>query len=263
MAGPGGYCGVAYTAPEVGAKAPGGRIASRQEPVTQADRPDPMLELIVKTLLAYMLGSVNGALVVGRLYGGVDIRQLGSGNAGGTNALRTQGKMFALFTVIIDVGKGFVPAWLLPGLAIPWIAAGPALAGQASADLAWGPAAYGAAAVLGHCYPLWHGFKGGKGAATMLGVYLALAPLCLLPILLTWAAVFLLFGYVGLATMAAAFAAPLYLLLSRGAGTPAPLLTFALGCALFVMFTHRSNIRRMRAGTESRMHKALWPGRGD
>jgi glycerol-3-phosphate acyltransferase PlsY len=210
-----------------------------------------MLELALKTMLAYLLGSVNGALVIGRLYGGVDIRSQGSGNAGGTNALRTQGKVFALLTVLIDVGKGFLPVWILPGLNLPGIGTSPGL------DLGWGPALYGAAAVAGHCYPIWHGFKGGKGAATMLGVYLAYAPILLLPILLTWGAMFLLSGYVGLATMASGFAAPVYLLLSGGRTSQAPLLSFAFACALFIVFTHRSNIKRMIDGSESRMRKGL------
>jgi glycerol-3-phosphate acyltransferase PlsY len=216
-----------------------------------------MLELALKAVFAYMLGSVNGALVVGRLYGGVDIRRQGSGNAGGTNALRTQGKLFALLTVLIDVGKGFLPVWVLPGLGLPGIDADPGL------DLAWGPAVYGAAAVAGHCYPLWHGFKGGKGAATMLGVYLAYAPVVLVPVLLAWIAFFLLSGYVGLATMAAGFAAPVYLLVSQGQAVAVPLVSFSITCAVFIVFTHRSNIKRMLDGTESRMRRGLLSRRGN
>ncbi|MDH3400897.1 MAG: glycerol-3-phosphate 1-O-acyltransferase PlsY [Chromatiales bacterium] len=203
-----------------------------------------MLELVIKALLAYMLGSINGALLVGRLYGGVDIRKTGSGNAGGTNAFRTQGVVFALNTVIIDVGKGFLPAWILPGLLLPGLASTPEL------DLAIGPALYGAAAVLGHCYPLWHGFRGGKGAATMIGAYIALAPILLLPVLLAWVVVLLLFGYVGIATIGAGLAAPVYMLVVGLQDSQIPLFVFTATCAVFLVFTHRSNIQRLREGTE-------------
>ena len=206
-----------------------------------------MLELLIKTLLAYMLGSVNGALVVGRISGGVDIRKSGSGNAGGTNALRSQGPVFAFFTVLIDIGKGFLPVWLLPGLALPF------LASSQQHDLIFGPALYAAAAVLGHCYPLWHGFRGGKGAATMIGAYIALAPILLVPVLLGWLAGLLLFGYVSVATMIAGFSAPIYLLLHGLNNSQAPLFFFSGACAVFLVYTHRSNIQRLRSGTENRM----------
>lgn len=206
-----------------------------------------MLELVIKALLAYMLGSMNGALVVGRIFGGVDIRKSGSGNAGGTNALRSQGPVFAFFTVLIDIGKGFLPVWLLPGLALPF------LTGNQQPDLIFGPALYAAAAVFGHCYPLWHGFRGGKGAATMVGAYIALAPVLLAPVLLGWLAGVLLFGYVSVATMIAGFAAPVYLLLQGLNNNQAPLFFFSGACAMFLLFTHRSNIQRLRTGTESRM----------
>lgn len=203
-----------------------------------------MVEILLKTALAYMLGSVNGSLAVGRLYGGVDIRKTGSGNAGGTNALRSQGPLFALMAVIVDVGKGYLSAALLPGLALPGIASAGAV------DLDVGPALYGAAAVFGHCYPLWHGFRGGKGAATMIGAYIALLPFILVPILGTWVVTVLLFGYVGLATMAAGLAAPMYLVWRGQVAGDIPLFCYAAGCALFLVFTHRSNIRRLQDGTE-------------
>jgi len=78
-----------------------------------------MLELGLKVFISYLIGSLNGSLIIGRMFGGVDIRRVGSGNAGGTNALRTQGKMFAFWVILIDVGKGSLPTWLLPGLALP------------------------------------------------------------------------------------------------------------------------------------------------
>jgi acyl phosphate:glycerol-3-phosphate acyltransferase len=207
-----------------------------------------MLELAVKTLLAYLLGAVMGALVLGRLRG-VDIRTLGSGNAGGTNALRTQGKVFGAGVFIIDVAKGVIAVTLLPPLDLPGIGI--------DADLSrdWLAAACGAAAAFGHVYPVWFEFRGGKGAATVAGVIAAMAPWLLVPMLLVWIAVLTMTGYVGLSTMCAGLAA----VACAGWRAPqnTPLLVFTLAMAAFVIFTHRSNVQRMRAGTESRVTR-LW-----
>ncbi len=211
-----------------------------------------MLELGVKTLLAYLLGSLMGALLVGRLKG-VDIRTQGSGNAGGTNALRTQGKAFALGVIVIDVLKGWVSAAWLPGAALPGIALDPAV------DRAWLTSACATAAIVGHVWPVWYEFRGGKGAATLVGVLAGVAPSLLLPVLGTWLVVVMLTGYVGLATMCAAAAFPVAAYLLHGADRPASsaLLTFGVAMAAFVVYTHRSNIARMRAGTENRARR-LW-----
>src|SRR6187455_3241207 len=114
------------------------------------------MDFFLKVLLAYLLGSVVGSLVVGRLRGGIDIRKMGSGNAGSTNALRTQGMAFGIWVIVIDVLKGVLAAALIPRLAIPGIA--PASGDQA----AWLPAVCGFVAILGHVFPVWHGFRGGK-----------------------------------------------------------------------------------------------------
>jgi acyl phosphate:glycerol-3-phosphate acyltransferase len=190
-------------------------------------------EFIIKVILSYLLGSVVGSLLVGRLRGGVDIRRLGSGNAGGTNALRTQGKVFAFWVLLIDIGKGWVATRLIAPLSMP-----------------------GAPLEVGHIYPLWHGFRGGKGVATLVGAVLGLDPWLLAPMLMTWLVAIVLFGFVGLASMlgAAALAA------AAAVGTWEPravLLSFGLLAALLIAFTHRSNIARMRAGTEPRARR-LW-----
>ena len=116
-----------------------------------------MIELGLKFTAAYLLGSILGSLVVGQLCGGVDIRELGSHNAGGTNALRTQGKVFALWVMLIDVGKGVIPVLLLPTLAIP----GVGLDAQVSRELITYAVGFGT--ILGPVYPLWYAFRGGKG----------------------------------------------------------------------------------------------------
>lgn len=207
-----------------------------------------MLELGLKILLAYLLGSVVGALLVGA-FRGVDIRELGSGNAGGTNAFRTQGFGFAAATVAIDVGKGWLAAGWLPAFALPGIAADPAV------DRAWLASACAAAAVTGHVWPLYHEFRGGKGGATLIGALLALMPLLVGIALAVWFAMVIVSGFVGLATVAAAAAMPVAAWLL--AGESFPLLAFTLAMAALVAFAHRSNFARMRAGTEPRFRR-LW-----
>ncbi|HEU0224221.1 MAG TPA: glycerol-3-phosphate acyltransferase, partial [Steroidobacteraceae bacterium] len=160
-----------------------------------------MLELGLKTLIAYLLGSVMGALAVGALKG-VDIREQGSGNAGGTNALRTQGFWFAFATVVVDLGKGWLAAGWLPGLALPGVAADPMLSRE------WLAAACAAAAVAGHVWPLYHEFRGGKGGATLIGALAALAPATVPVALAAWLLVAMVSGFAGLATMVAAATVP-------------------------------------------------------
>lgn len=208
-------------------------------------RVSPMLELGSKFLISYFLGALMGSMIMGKLAGGVDIREMGSGNAGGTNALRTQGWMFALGVIIIDVGKGMVAAGFVPMIALPFAADDPAI------SRTWLTLACAAAAVIGHVWPLWHGFRGGKGAATLVGTLAVLAPWMLIPVLLVWAWVLVLFGYVGLATMSAAVFAPVYVAIMR-LPEEQPLFIYALIMALYVIYAHRSNIRRMREGTEHR-----------
>jgi acyl phosphate:glycerol-3-phosphate acyltransferase len=208
------------------------------------------MEFTVKVLLAYLLGSVVGSLVVGRLRGGVDIRKSGSGNAGATNALRTQGASFAIWVILIDIAKGVIAAALLPGLVVPGIA-------PMSDELAaWLPAACAFAAIVGHVFPVWHGFRGGKGVATLVGAYAGLNPVLLLPLFASWVGLVTVSGYVGLASIIAAMAMPIYLLMHDGP-VLTPELAFALACAVLVIYTHRGNVRRMRDGTEPRARR-LW-----
>ena len=207
-----------------------------------------MLALGLRCLLAYLLGSVLGSLIVGRLYGGVDIRTQGSGNAGGTNALRTQGKAFAAAVMLIDVGKGVLAAGVVPSLPLP-------VPGGEALPLGWTTALCGVLAVAGHVWPLFFGFRGGKGAATYLGVTAVLAPLALVPGLATFALTLMLTGYVGLSTVLAVSAAALFLLLRCGPASSQ--FAFGLAMALFILYTHRSNIARLRAGTENRFKRAM------
>ena len=198
---------------------------------------------VIKVILSYLLGSIVGSLLVGRLRGGVDIRRLGSGNAGGTNALRTQGKGFAFWVMLIDIGKG----WLATRVVAPF---------HTTQPYGWLAAVCGIAVMLGHVYPLFYGFRGGKGVATLVGAALGLDPWLLLPMLGTWLVAVVLFGFVGLASMLGALA--LAVAGAMGAWEPrGPLVAFGVLSAVLIAFTHRSNIARMRAGTEPRARR-LW-----
>jgi acyl phosphate:glycerol-3-phosphate acyltransferase len=207
-----------------------------------------MLELGVKTLMAYLTGALLGSLVMGRLRG-VDIRRLGSGNAGATNAWRTQGVAFGLAVFLFDAGKGVLMVSYLPLARLPGVAVDPQLSRE------WLTVACGIAVMIGHVYPVWFGFRGGKGVATMIGVVGALEPRLLLAVLASWLVVLVLTGYVGLASMlaGAVLVAAAYLFRPRNV----PLLSFCAGVELLVIFTHRGNIARMYAGTENRVRR-LW-----
>jgi glycerol-3-phosphate acyltransferase PlsY len=207
-----------------------------------------MLELGLKLLIAYLLGTLLGSLILGRLRG-VDIRSMGSGNAGATNALRTQGKLFALLVLVVDIAKGVIAVWWLPTAALPAVGIDPGLPRE------WLTLACGLAVILGHVYPVWFSFRGGKGAATVVGVIAAVDLRLLVPLLVCWFLVLVLTGYVSLATMVSGVALVIAVYILEP--NDVPLLIFSLGVAVFVVYTHRSNIARMRAGQESRVRR-LW-----
>lgn len=207
-----------------------------------------MADLVLKIIIAYLLGSLLGGLIVGKFRGGTDIRTQGSGNAGGTNALRTQGAVFAAWVMAIDIGKGWIAVALLPSVAPPMLVSANELYGI------WTPIACAAAVVVGHVYPIWFGFRGGKGAATLVGVLIGLAPITLLIVLPVWLLTVMLSGFVGLATMIATLAFTVYQVASQG---PFELALFGALMSAFVIFTHRGNITRMRAGNENRVQR-LW-----
>ncbi|MDJ0751215.1 MAG: glycerol-3-phosphate 1-O-acyltransferase PlsY [Woeseiaceae bacterium] len=204
-----------------------------------------MLELGVKFLISYFIGSLMGAMIVGKLRGGVDIRTMGSGNAGGTNALRTQGFLFALGVVVIDVGKGAVGAGVVPGLELPFVPQDPEI------SRTWLTIACSAAAVFGHVWPVYHGFQGGKGAATFVGTLIILAPILIVGVLFVWISVVALTGFVGLATMTAASSLPIWIAATR-LPDDQPLFIYLVVMAGCIIYWHRANIARMRAGNELR-----------
>lgn len=213
-----------------------------------------MTEIALKCIASYLLGSVMGGLLLGR-FRGVDIRNLGSGNAGGTNALRTQGALFALGVMLIDIGKGFLATRIIALLAVPGIAPSPEEWRE------WIPMICGVAVILGHIYPIWYGFRGGKGVATLIGVLLGLEIWLLIPMLVTWLVVVALSGYVGLASMAAAVSLPAYIAAS-GYEPQRAWLVFGIVIAALIVVTHRPNIARMKTGREPRARRLWLMGRG-
>ena len=209
-----------------------------------------MLLLVAKLVSSYLLGSVIGSLFVGGLRGGVDIRTVGSGNPGGTNALRTQGRAFAAWVMLIDVGKAVLAVTLVAHSRLPALG-GDALAPDPTA------LACGAAAVVGHVWPVFYGFRGGKGAATLVGTLAAAAPLALVPVLGVFALSLVASGYVGISTILACWSLPLAVALVPAVGVQDPLFLFGVAMAGFISWTHRSNIARMRAGTEHRFERVM------
>ena len=209
-----------------------------------------VLELAIKFLLSYFLGSIMGSMVIGRMRGGVDIRTMGSGNAGGTNAFRTQGWLFAVGVMLIDVGKGVIATGVVPGLELPWVAASPEISRE------WLVLSCAAAAVIGHVWPMWFEYRGGKGAATLVGTLIILAPFLLLPVISVWVVVLIHSGYVGLATIMAGISAPLAVAYLRFPDEQ-PVFIYCVATAIYLIFSHRSNIRRMLAGGETKVKRAM------
>lgn len=192
--------------------------------------PLPLLALV--TVTAYLLGSVPFGLVIAKIMGLGDLRQIGSGNIGATNVLRTGSKPAALATLLLDSGKGAIA-----------VLAARALVGEDAAQLA------GFSAFLGHCFSVFLGFKGGKGVATYLGTLLALSFPAGAAACLTWLVVAGLFRISSLAALAAAGLMPLWLWLL---GTPWMIL-LAVGLGVLIFIRHGANISRLLAGTEAKI----------
>ena len=202
-----------------------------------------LLYALLAALAAYLLGSIAFAIVVSRALGLSDPRSFGSGNPGATNVLRSGNKLAALLTLLLDAAKGWLPVWL-------------ASAAQARGEVGAALVPLVALAVfLGHLYPVFFGFRGGKGVATAAGVLLAINPWLGLATLATWLIVALFTRYSSAAALAAAVFAPLYDYFGWGVAWPAsPARLAAVGAiALLIVWRHRGNIAKLLAGTESRI----------
>jgi glycerol-3-phosphate acyltransferase PlsY len=197
------------------------------------------LALLPRIASAFLLGSIPTGYLVARAKG-IDIRRHGSGNIGATNVLRTLGKPLGILVFFLDALKGFAAVWMVM---------------RYSEASAWPGILAAVAAIVGHNYTPWLGFRGGKGIATSAGVLLALMPWAVLAIAVVWFVVFSITRYVSLASMSAAAALPVAVaLLSHfGRGGNAPLVIFALIISALAIWRHRANIQRLRDGTEPRL----------
>lgn len=195
------------------------------------------------TVAAYLLGSLSFAVIVSRAMGLSDPRSYGSGNPGATNVLRSGSKKAAIATLVLDAFKGWLPVMLVKWLGEPYGL------GEGTQALA------GFAAFLGHLYPVFFRFQGGKGVATAVGVLLAFQPWLALATVATFAIIVVFFRYVSLASIIAALFAPAYYLLGNGvAWRASDAIALAIAAmSVLLIWRHRENIRRLLAGTESKL----------
>jgi glycerol-3-phosphate acyltransferase PlsY len=212
--------------------------------------------------IAYLLGSVPFGYLIVRATQGVDIRETGSGGTGATNVSRRAGKGAGIFTLILDALKGAAAVVIAS-----WIMGAPVFAGQIGSRVPlsavpgfslgayWWVAAAAVAVIIGHMFPVWLGFRGGKGVATGVGVFLMLAPLAVAMAAVIFVLIVWQTRYVSLGSIVAAATIPLFVLLQNfidPVPEVAPLVTAAIAGAALIIFAHRGNIRRLIEGTESR-----------
>ena len=188
-------------------------------------------------LTAYFLGSIPFGLILAELFGGTDVRKSGSGNIGATNVARVVGPLAGILTLILDTAKG---------------AGAVLLAEKLSNDSATWMSVAAFAALLGHCFPVWLKFKGGKGVATAAGVFLVLSPLAFVGAIVLFLLVVIFWRYVSLGSVSAAAAMPLliYFLWAPHHAPPLSVTLGALAAALLIIFKHRTNLQRLLEGAE-------------
>ena len=212
---------------------------------------NPTITLILLLFGSYIVGSFPTSIIMGRLTKGIDIREHGSGNAGGTNVFRVLGWKPALVVVLVDVFKGWLPASyfaksIFEMTTVP--------------DLGLLQILCGFCAVLGHTYTIFAGFKGGKGVGTLGGMLISMFPVAVPLCILAFAITLIFTGFVSVGSIVASASLPLFLLILPVFGIePAELslLVFSLLVPFFVIYTHRSNITRLRDGEENRFENAM------
>lgn len=200
-----------------------------------------MLELILYILASYLLGAIPFSVIVGYAFAGVDIRKHGSGNAGATNVYRVAGPIAAVVATLLDVGKGALPV-LLARYFFP--------------EMAWLQVASGFTAVIGHVFPIFAGFRGGKGINTLLGMFLILLPVEVGVCLLVFGIIFALTRIVSAGSIVAGVSLSLIVLIEKylmGKNVSPLLISACIGVSLLVLFTHRANIRRLMKGQERKL----------
>ena len=202
---------------------------------------------IITLIIAYLLGSVASAVWIGKIFYHLDVREFGSGNSGATNAFRVLGKPAGITVLLIDTAKGWLSvnmAYLLQYLDLTHYIPGT----SPYVDL---QLALGIAALLGHIFPIYVGFRGGKGIATLLGIILAIHPYAALYSLIVFVVVFLVTRYVSLSSMVASLSFPIVVIWIFEATIPS-LVIFSLLIAILVLITHQKNIERLLSKEESR-----------
>ena len=190
--------------------------------------------MIPVVIVAYLIGSVPFALLLARHWGAADLRRIGSGNLGAANVLRASGVKAGVLVALLDITKGAVSVMLA----------------ERFGSSAAAPAAAGLAAIVGHIYPVWLKFRGGKGVATACGVFWVLTPLAVPPALGIFGVTVWITKYISLGSMLASVALPP---LAYAMGSPAPTVAAAVVVSAIIVFRHRSNLTRLRSGTERRI----------
>ena len=185
-------------------------------------------------LLGYLIGSIPFALILARRWSATDLRRVGSGNLGAANVMRASGLTAGVLVAALDISKGAASVWIAERLS-----------GNPAA-----PALAGVAAIVGHIYPLWLRFRGGKGVATSCGVFAVLTPLAVPPVLAIFIGVVWLTKYISLGSLLASLALPP---IAYALGSPAPAVAAAFAASAIIVFRHRSNVARLRGGTERRL----------
>ena len=222
------------------------------------------LSILTVLLAGYLLGSIPVGFLVARLKG-IDIRQHGSGNIGATNVFRTLGKGYGIFVFICDALKGLIAVrfGIFLSYQIPWrVETMAQMQSPYSAVFTthyyvspWIGILGGIACILGHNFPVWLKFKGGKGVATSLGVVIGLVPLAAVISFAIWAIVLLTSRYVSLASIIAAIAVPVIVAFTASPTDKTPLLVFTILAASLIVLRHKANIQRLLNGTENRFKK--------
>ena len=204
------------------------------------------MQIILNIIISYLVGSISGSMILGYLKG-IDIREMGSGNAGGTNAFRTVGAFFALGVITIDILKGVIAVLFVSNINFISFY-------SLNIPFELNQVCCAIAAVMGHVYPIYYNFKGGKGAGTLIGIIGVLFPQCIMYALLSWFVTLILTGFVGLGTMIAGITLTISAYLFN---VSTIYFYFSIAMSSFVIFTHRSNIRRMVKGTENQFEKIM------
>lgn len=220
-----------------------------------------MLSLVIILILSYLAGSIPGSVWVGKSLYGVDVRRHGSGNAGATNVFRVLGWKAGVLATCVDLGKGLLAAGVIASIRLDALPSGVEVWQMETVVRLMA----GVAAIIGHMYPVWAGFKGGKGVNTSAGVLFALTPITMWITLAVFFLVLLSSRYVSLASLSAVVAFPSTIAIRRylfGIDALDPsLLIFSIVMALGIILAHRSNIQRLLRGTESRL-RSFRPARG-